>query len=149
MPCSSTTEQPWIISVNDRRGGGLVYPELEQAVAFHNTLLLRLGEQPTTPVDEARLRSTLDRARQMVDQQRGDIVTIASFLLFGLIKDKGFGDQSTRTGLALTLAFLLRNGVAVMAPEEEIAGVALGIAAGEVYAGMVEMWLRESARPIR
>jgi death-on-curing family protein len=134
--------------VNERRGAGLVYPEVEQAVAFHNTLLQRLGEEPTT-IDEPRLRSTLDRARQMVDQQRGDIVTIASFLLFGLIKDKGFGDGSTRTGLALTLAFLLRNGVAVMAPEEELAGVALGIAAGEVYAGMVEMWLRESARPIR
>jgi death-on-curing family protein len=134
--------------VNDRRGGSLVWPETEQAIAFHNTLLQRLGEEPTT-VDEPRLRSTLERARQMMDQQRGDIVTIASFLLFGLIKDKGFGDASTRTGLALTLAFLLRNGVAVMAPEEELAGVALGIAAGEVYAGMVEMWLRESARPIR
>jgi len=135
--------------MNERRGSGLVYPELEQAVAFHNTLLQRLGEEPSTAIDEPRLRSTLERARQVVDQQRGDVVTIASFLLFGLIKDQGFGPGSTRTGLALTLAFLLRNGVAVMAPEEELAGVALGIAAGEVYAGMVEMWLRESARPIR
>ena len=79
----------------------------------------------------------------------GDIVTIASFLLFGLVKDQPFGGRSTRTGLALTLAFLLRNGAAVAAPDEELAGVAIGIAAGEVYAGMVEMWLRDSARPIR
>jgi death on curing protein len=135
--------------VSERRGPGLVYPEFEQAVAFHNALLQRLGGEASDPIDEPRLRSTLERARQVVDQQRGDIITIASFLLFGLIKDRPFGEASTRTGLALTLAFLLRNGVAVMAPEDELAGVALGIAQGEVYAGMVDMWLRESARSIR
>lgn len=135
--------------MNERRGPGLVYPEFEQAVAFHNALQQRLGVESAGAVDEPRLRSTLERARQVVEQQRGDIVTIASFLLFGLVKDQAFGPGSTRTGLALTLAFLLRNGVAVMAPEEELAGVVIGIAQGEVYAGMVEMWLRDSARPIR
>ena len=64
-----------------------------------------------------------------------------------LIRDKPFGKGNTQTGIALTLAFLLRNGAMVVAPEEEIAGVGLGIAQGEVYAGMVEMWLRDSVRP--
>jgi len=135
--------------MSERRGAGLVYPEFEQAVAFHNALQQRLGSDDAGAIDEPRLRSTLERARQVVEQQRGDIVTIASFLLFGLVKDQAFGPGSARTGLALTLALLLRNGVAVMAPEEELAGVVLGIAQGEVYAGMVEMWLRDAARPLR
>jgi len=135
--------------VSEGRGTGLIYPELEQAVAFHHALLDRLGAEPSGAIDEARLRATLDRSRQVVEQQRGDIVTIASFLLFGLIKDKPFGAASTRTGLALTLAFLLRNGAMIDAPAEELAGISIGIEEGEVYAGMVEMWMREMARPVR
>ncbi len=135
--------------MSEGRGSGLIYPDYDQAVAFHQALLQRLGAEPSGAIDEPRLRSTLERARQVVEQQRGDIVTIASFLLFGLIKDQAFGAGSTRTGLALTLAFLLRNGAAISAPDEEVAGVAIGIQQGEVYAGMVEMWMRESARPLR
>lgn len=134
--------------MSEARGSGLIYPDYEQAVAFHRALLQRLGAEPAGAIDEPRLRSTLERARQVVEQQRGDIVTIASFLLFGLVKDQAFGAGSTRTGLALTLAFLLRNGAAIVAPDEEVAGVAIGIQQGEVYAGMVEMWMRESARPM-
>ena len=135
--------------MTEGRGTGLVYPDFEQAVAFHRALLHRLGVEPSGEIDEPRLRSTLERSRQVVEQQRGDIVTIASFLLYGLIKDQAFGAGSTRTGLALTLAFLLRNGAAIVAPDEELAGISIGIEQGEVYAGTVEMWMREMARPIR
>jgi prophage maintenance system killer protein len=127
--------------------GSFPFPDVPQAIAFHQLLMERLGIGELEAADENRLRSTLDRAHSTVQHQRGDVVTLASFLLFGLIRDKPFGKGSTQTGIALTLAFLLRNGVVVVAPEEEIAGVGLGIAAGEVYAGMVEMWLRDSARP--
>ncbi len=130
-----------------RQPSSFPYPDAPQAIAFHYALMDRLGVHDLDQPDEARLRSTLERAHGTVQQQRGDIVTLASFLLFGLIRDKPFGKGSTQTGIALTLAVLLRNWVAVVAPEEEIAGVGLGIAQGEVYAGMVEMWLRYSARP--
>ena len=49
-------------------------------------------------------------------------------------------------GVALTLAFLLRNGVAIVAEPEEIAGLGIAVARGEVYAGMLAMWMREAAR---
>jgi prophage maintenance system killer protein len=129
------------------RGRSFPYPDAVQAIAFHEALMQRLGITDLDVPDEAKVRSSLERAAGTVQHQRGDIVTLASFLLFGLIRDKPFGKGSTQTGLALTLAVLLRNGVAVVAPEEEIAGVGLGIASGEVYAGIVEMWLRDSARP--
>jgi prophage maintenance system killer protein len=132
--------------VTERRSS-FPFPDVPQAIAFHQLLMQRLGIGDLDSPDENRLRSTLDRAHSTVQHQRGDVVTLASFLLFGLIRDKPFGKGSTQTGIALTLAFLLRNGVVVVAPEEEIAGVGVGIASGEVYAGMVEMWLRDSARP--
>jgi prophage maintenance system killer protein len=75
-------------------------------------------------------------------------VSLAAFLLFGLIRDKPFGTANTQTALALMLAFLVRNGAVVDAPDEELAGVCIGVAQGEVYAGMVEMWLRDCARPL-
>lgn len=122
------------------------YPDYEQAVAFHQELTQRLGGSATEALNESRLRATLDRAQTVAQQQRGDIVTLAAFLLFGLIRDQPFGKGSTRTGVALALAFLLRNGIVVVAPDEEIAGVGLGIAQGDVYVGMVDMWLRDSVR---
>jgi prophage maintenance system killer protein len=94
------------------------------------------------------LRASLDRAAQMIQGGRGDIVSLASFLLFGLIRDKAFGERSAQAGVALTLAFLLRNGVAIMAEPEEIAGLGIAIDRGEVFAGMIEMWMRETARSI-
>jgi hypothetical protein len=54
-----------------------------------------------------------------------------------LIRDKPFGTANTQTALALMLAFLVRNGAMVDAPDEELAGVCIGVAQGEVYAGMV------------
>lgn len=134
--------------MSEGRGSRMAYPDFEQAVAFHRALRARYGLDATGEVNETRLRATLERSRQVVDQQRGDIITIASFLLYGLIKDQAFGPGSTRTSLALTLAFLLRNGAAIVAPDEELAGISIGIEEGEVYAGMVEMWMREMARPV-
>jgi len=110
--------------------------------------MARLGLDASGAVNEAGLRASLERAQQMGQGQRADAVSLAAFLLFGLIRDKPFETANTQTALALMLAFLIRNGVAVEAPDEELAGVSIGVAQGEVYAGMVEMWLRDSARPI-
>ncbi len=124
------------------------YPDFEQAVAFHTVLMERLGVEDPGTIDEPRLRSSLDRAAQMMQGGRGDIISLASFLLFGLVRDKPFGEHSAQTGIALTLAFLLRNGVAIDVDPEELAGLGIAVSRGEVYAGMLEMWMRESARPL-
>lgn len=124
-----------------------VFPDYDQAVNFHEALRKRLGLEPSE-INETRLRGSLERTRQMAQDQRADLIMLAAFLLFGLIKDEPFGSGSAQTGLALMLAFLARHGVDVWAPEEELAGVALAVADGQAYAGMVETWLRESIGPI-
>ncbi|MPZ13854.1 MAG: hypothetical protein GEU73_05430 [Chloroflexi bacterium] len=129
------------------RAPSIAYPEVDQAVAFHAELGKRLGATEWGPVNEPRLRSALDRAKDAVTHQRGDIISIAAFMFFGLVRDQPFGKGSTETGLALTLAFLLRHGVAIEAEDEDLAGISLGTAEGQVFAGMIEMWMRECAAP--
>lgn len=131
------------------RGGGFVYPDVDQAVRFHHALMARLGIEETESVNETRLSSSLDRAKMMAEQQRGDIVTLATMLLYGLIRDEPFGSASAQTGMALTLAFLLRNGVALYAPEDEITAVGVAITRGELFVGMLEPWMRECARAVQ
>lgn len=131
--------------MSDRRMP-FAYPDAAQAMAFHTMLMERLSVEDPGTVDQAKLRSSLDRAAQMIQGGRGDIISLAAFLLFGLVRDKAFGERSTQTGVALTLAVLARNGVALAVDPEEVAGLGLAVAQGEVFAGMLEMWLRESAR---
>ena len=130
------------------RSRGIAYPDFEQAVAFHAALVQRLGVTDWGPINESKLRSALERAKMSVEQ-RGDLIAAAAFLLFGLVRDQPFGKGSVEAGLALTLAFLLRHGCAIEAPDEEIAGLSLAVADGEAYAGIVEQWMREYAAPAR
>lgn len=128
------------------RGGGFAYPDVEQAIRFHYELMERLGKEVTEAPNEAKVKSSLDRAMQMAQSQRGDMVSLTAFLMYGLVRDKPFGPGSGQTGMALTMAFLLRNGAMLLASDEEVAGVALSIARGEVFIGMLEPWLRECVR---
>ena len=123
----------------------MAYPDYDQAVAFHQELAKRLGAEDWGPINEPRLKGALERARDTVQHQRGDIITIAAFMFFGLVRDAPFGKGSTETGLALTLAFLMRHGVMIDTEDEELAGISLGVADGQVFAGMVEQWMREYA----
>jgi prophage maintenance system killer protein len=129
-------------------GGGFAYPDVDQAVRFHYELMQRLGKEVTEPPNEAKVKSTLDRAIQMAQTQRGDMISLTAFLLYGLIRDKPFGPGSGQTGMALTMAFLLRNGAMLIASDDEVAGVAMSIGRGEVFIGMLEPWLRESIRSL-
>ena len=129
-------------------GGGFAYPVVDQAVRFHYELMQRLGKEVTEPPNEAKVKSTLDRAIQMAQTQRGDMIALTAFLLYGLIRDKPFGPGSGQTGMALTMAFLLRNGAMLIASDDEVAGVAMSIGRGEVFIGMLEPWLRESIRSL-
>ena len=123
-----------------------IFPSPDQAIAFHTILMERLGVAEPGAVEPARVRASLDRAAQMIQGGRGDIISLAAFLLFGLVKDQPFGERSAQTGVALTLAFLARNGVGLAAEPDEIAGLGIAVARGEVFAGMLEMWMREVAR---
>ena len=126
----------------------MAYPDFDQSVALHRELMRRLSVEEYEPANEALLRSALDRAQRM--GERGDIVNYTSALLFELIRAKPFGERrSTQTGMAITLTFLARHGIALNVPDEEIVGVTYAIESGQVYVGMLEMWLRNSLNSMR
>ncbi|MSQ28070.1 MAG: type II toxin-antitoxin system death-on-curing family toxin [Dehalococcoidia bacterium] len=124
------------------------YPDVDQTVAFHAALLERLALGEPGEVDRNRLKSTLDRAINAARDQKGDILWLASYLMFELVRGKPFAKANTQTGVALTLAFLQRNGIMVTVPDEEIAGVGVAITSGGIYVAMLEMWLRDSVRRV-
>jgi prophage maintenance system killer protein len=127
---------------------GFAWPDEEQALRFHDELMKRLGTVISEPPNETRVKNTLDRALQMAQMQRGDMISLTAFLMFGIIRDKPFGSGSAQTGMALTMAFLLRNGAMLVASDDEITGVALSISRGEIFIGMLEPWLRDCIRAL-
>jgi prophage maintenance system killer protein len=126
----------------------MAYPDYDQSVALHHELMRRLGVEEYEEHNEQLLRNALERAQRM--GERGDIVAYTSSLMFELVRNKPFGERrSAQTGMAITLAFLARHGIGVTVPNEEIVGVAYAIESGQVYVGMLEMWLRNSLGSIR
>jgi prophage maintenance system killer protein len=109
----------------------------------------RLNVMDRPEPDERKLKAAIDRAKSVAEGQRSDLINAASFLLFDLIRNEPFGPRSAQVGMALTLAFLLRHGAAVDVPNEELVGVSYGVVHGQVFVGMVEMWLRDSVRGVR
>jgi len=130
-------------------GRDYAFPEVDQALALYSQLMTRLNIADAPPADEQKLKTALDRARQYAERQRGDILTLAGPLLYELIKSKPFGSRSNQAGMVLTLAFLMRHNVVIAAPPEDLEAVCAGISGGTVYMGVLDQWMRESARVLR
>ena len=116
--------------MSDQGGGGFSYPDVDQAIRFHYELMQRLGKEVTEAPNEARVKSSLDRAIQMAQTQRGDMVSLTAFLMYGLIRDKPFGPGSAQTGMALTMARDLGSlgiRVVAVAPSLFSTGITQGI----------------------
>jgi prophage maintenance system killer protein len=125
------------------------WPTYDQTVAFHHLLMERLGLGESGVASETKLKAALDRALQAGQGQRGDLVMLAAFILFNMAREKPFVKGNAETAVALAIAFLLRNGGVVAAPDEEVAGVGIGVSEGGIYVGMVEQWLRDSVRRLQ
>jgi prophage maintenance system killer protein len=105
---------------------------------------MRVADAP--PPDETRLKLALDRATEYAQRQRGDIITVAGPMLYELVKAKPFGSRSNQAAMALTLTFLMRHGVVIAAPMEDLVEVSAAISGGQIYLGVLDQWMRESAR---
>ena len=127
----------------------IVYPDLAQAIAFHKALMGLLGRTHLGEVSQRDLSLVLSRMSEIIRDGEGDVFWIAAEFLFDCVRNQPFGPGSKQTAVALTLAFLLRNGIFIAPPEEEeILGVVQAVADGAAYVAMVEEWLRQCARPV-
>ena len=67
----------------------------------------------------------------------------AARLCFGLVKNHPFIDGNKRTGTHAMLVFLALNGIELDYTQEELSGVILSLAAGEIGHGELLRWVFE------
>ncbi len=130
--------------------GGFVYIDPEQTLPFYTALLERLGEAPDGTLNASRLSSHLERCMQMAQGERGDLVRLFSHLALQLMRDKErtFSKRPLAAATALLLAWLHRNGVALVLEPDEFVGIMQTIAGGGVYLEDVDGYLRQYTRQV-
>ena len=72
---------------------------------------------------------------------------MAAAYLFHLVKNHPFLDGNKRTGLAAMLAFLGLNGLDLVAEEDHLADVVLGVAAGTTSKSVVAVFIESHTVP--
>jgi death-on-curing protein len=93
--------------------------------------------------DEGLLESALDRPknRWSLDPD-ADLVSLAASYGFGLTMNHAFVDGNKRIALVAMNMFLLMSGYEIEAPEPEVVGTMLALAAGKLGEAALASWLR-------
>ena len=94
-------------------------------------------------LDENVVRSALARPlhRRTYDAD-ADLADLAAAYLVGFARSQGFSDGNKRTGLAVALVFLWRNGHAVHVPGKELYALTMQVANHEADDELVAAYLR-------
>jgi death-on-curing protein len=79
------------------------------------------------------------------DYMHGSLVEMAAAYLYHLAQNHPFVDGNKRAALAAALSFLKLNGVTVMADQDEITEIVLGVARGEISKSEVAVYLKSRA----
>ena len=98
-------------------------------------------------VSEELLASALERPKMAVRYEEADPIRQAAHLLWGIIRNHPFRQGNKRTGVALAFAFLFRNGIKVVAEQEDVVELGLGVAEKRLEVAQVEIWLRKHTQP--
>lgn len=94
-------------------------------------------------LDENVVRSALARPlhRQTYDPE-ADIADLVAAYMVGFARSQGFNDGNKRTGLAVALVFLRRNGYAIHVPGKELYALTVQVANQEAEVEIVAAYLR-------
>jgi death-on-curing protein len=120
------------------------YLGLDEALAIHAHQIARYGGTPGI-----RDRALLEKALAMPKATFGaellhpSLPEQAAAYVFHLVKNHPFLDGNKRVGLACGLAFLRLNGLRLVAGEDELVDLILGIATGTVSKAEVSVFIAE------
>jgi death on curing protein len=114
---------------------------LESVIAAHSKQLARHGGIEGIR-DSGLLESALSRPRNLFAYESPDLAALAAAYAFGIVRHHPFLDGNKRTALATCRAFLLLNGYAIDATQDEKADVILKLAASEIREEEFALWLR-------
>lgn len=99
--------------------------------------------------DEGLLESALSRPRNLwaYNSPKPDPVALAAAYAFGLAKNHPFFDGNKRIAAVACEAFLIQQGVALTANDEEWYGAMIALASGEWDESVFAAWLRNHTAP--
>jgi death-on-curing protein len=75
------------------------------------------------------------------------LAALATAYIAGILRNHPFVDGNKRTGFITGYVFLARNGLQLVAPEEETAQIILALAAGTLSEETFAEWLRDHNAP--
>ena len=121
----------------------IVWIEKAFALAIHDRQLAEHGGSPGVR-DEGLLDSALARPQQLHAYGRPDqdLADLAASLAFGLARNHPFLDGNKRTAHVCYRAFLVLNGVTLIADDEEKYVSMLALAEGSLPEADFAAWLR-------
>jgi death on curing protein len=125
----------------------IVYPTYDEVVALHVGLMHDMGERYYGVMAANLLASALDRPRMAAQYEDADIFRQAGHLVWGLLKNHPFHQGNKRTAVTVAIGFLHRNGLAVVAEQDEVVELGYRIEDGGWDVDRVEAWLRQHAVP--
>ncbi len=98
--------------------------------------------------DKGLLDSALGRPRNRFEYESGsDLCGLAASYGFGIAKNHPFIDGNKRVAFQAMYLFLGLNGLRINAPEEEVVGLILALASGELDEPELATWLRNHTSP--
>lgn len=120
------------------------YLSLDEAMAIHAHQIARYGGTPGIR-DRTLLESALamPKATFGAELLHPSLSEQAAAYVFHLVKNHPFLDGNKRVGLACGLAFLRLNGLRLVAGEDELVDLVLGIATGSVSKAEASVFLAE------
>jgi death-on-curing protein len=114
----------------------------EQVLYIHARLLEETGGEHGVR-DLGLLISAIERPKATFDRKDlyPDLFTKAAALLDALIRNHPFVDGNKRTGVVSAGLFLVRNGYAIAASNEELASFTLAYAQSQLSIDQIARWL--------
>lgn len=98
--------------------------------------------------NEGLLEAALARARHRWSyRRRPDIAALAAAYGFGIVRDHPFRHGNKRAAFLTMVVLLELNGRRFDAPEAEVVTTMIGVAAGDVTATQLAVWIRRSIVP--
>ena len=121
----------------------VVYIPYVEAVLVHIELMRFLRETHYGVFSRELVASALGRPQHAAAYDKADLIQQAATLLFGLIKNHPWVGGNKRTATALTQLFLKRNGLKIVAPNDDILELVTAIENDAWRTSEIEIWLRD------
>ena len=121
-----------------------VYLSLKQLLRLHERQIRSFGGSASVR-DRGGLEAAAARPQMTFggEDLHPDPAAKAAALMHSLVMNHPFVDGNKRIGAMAAELFLRANGVDLVAPDEELIGLTLAVARGEVSAEALAIWFRQ------